>query len=169
MTETSGHSWREGLALAVVGAIILLTCAAGGVLFKFYEARGDAREASAVFDGIAAMGAGSVVMDEGSILAGFFREPFETVVFIFRDGSFLTFSTGHDKLVDFPISWMVESIVKSGRAVSGAILCAHNHFSPVGFTAGDRDSYRYLRGKGFNGVFGIFYTASGRFREMEER
>ena len=111
----------------------------------------------------------SVSVTTGSVISGFFREPFETAVFIFRDGSFLTFSTSDDRAVSVPISWVTESIENTGRAVSDIILCVHNHFSPIGFTPGDKDAYHYLRGKGFRGVFGIYYTASGRFREFEER
>jgi len=111
----------------------------------------------------------SVSITGGSIIKGFFREPFETVVFIFRDGSFLTFSTNDDKSVSVPISWVITSIQRSGRAVSDIILCVHNHFSPSGFTPGDVDAYRYLTGRGFWGVFGIYYPVSGKFREIEER
>jgi len=111
----------------------------------------------------------SVSVTTGSVIFGFFREPFETAVFIFRDGSFLTFSTNDDKAVSVPISWVTESIENTGRAVSDIILCVHNHFSPSGFTPGDTDAYRYLRDKGFRGVFGIYYTATGRFREFEEK
>ena len=111
----------------------------------------------------------SVSVTVGSVISGFFREPFETVVFIFRDGSFLAFSTSDDKAVSAPISWVTESIQKSGRSAADIILCVHNHFSPVGFTPGDIDAYEYLKGKGFRGVFGIYYTASGRFREFEEK
>jgi len=111
----------------------------------------------------------SVSVTAGSVISGFFREPFETAVFIFRDGSFLTFSTNDDKAVSVPISWVVESIQNSGRVASDIILCVHNHFSPAGFTTGDLDAYHYLKGKGFRGVFGIYYTASGRFREFEEK
>lgn len=113
-------------------------------------------------------GSESVSVTGGSVISGFFREPFETAVFIFRDGSFLTFSTSDDKFISVPISWVVESIEKTGRTAPDIILCVHNHFSPIGFTSGDRDAYYYLRGKGFRGVFGIYYTASGKFREMGE-
>jgi len=64
---------------------------------------------------------------------------------------------------------MTETIVKRGQAVSDALLCVHNHFTPIGFTSGDMDARHYLTRKGFVGVFGIYYTASGRFREMEEK
>jgi hypothetical protein len=110
----------------------------------------------------------SVSVTGGSVLPGFFREPFETVVFIFRDGSFLTFSTSDSTRVGVPISWVVESIEGTGRAVSDSILCVHNHFIPVGFSPVDRESDSYLRGKGFRGVFGIYYTTNGKFREIEE-
>jgi len=105
----------------------------------------------------------------GSVISGFFAEPFETLVFIFRDGSFLTFSTNEGGAVGVSISWVADTIKKNGRAVSDIILCVHNHFAPSGFSQADRGSYRYLRGRGFRGVFGIYYTATGRFRELEER
>jgi hypothetical protein len=63
---------------------------------------------------------------------------------------------------------MAEAIRKSGQAVKDALLCVHNHFSPISFTSGDRDARRYLVRKGFAGVFGIYHTASGRFREWED-
>lgn len=111
----------------------------------------------------------SVSVTAGSVISGFFREPFETAVFIFRDGSFLTFSTNDDKAVSVPISWVTEIVQETGRPISDIILCVHNHFSPSGFTTGDKAAYYYLRGKGFRGVFGIYYTANGKFREFEER
>ena len=107
----------------------------------------------------------SVTVTQGDVISGFFREPFETIVFIFRDGSFLTFSTNDDNAVGVPISWVTGMIEKTGRSISDIILCVHNHFQPSGFTSPDVGSYRYLRGKGFRGVFGIFYTATGTFRE----
>jgi len=110
----------------------------------------------------------SVDVTNGSVVAGFFSAAFETVAFIFRDGSFLAFSTNDDKAVTVPISWVVEHIQKTGHAVPDIILCVHNHFSPVGFTPADQDSYWYLKRKGFSGVFGIYYTVSGRFREFKE-
>ena len=111
----------------------------------------------------------SVTVTQGDVISGFFSEPFETIVFIFRDGSFLTFSTNDDNAVGVPISWVTGMIEKTGRSISDIILCVHNHFQPSGFTPADVGSYRYLRGKGFRGVFGIFYTTNGQFREIEER
>jgi len=106
---------------------------------------------------------------DGSEIAGFFTEPFETVVFRFRDGSFLTFSTNEGSAVGVPISWVTETIEKNGHAVSDIVLCVHNHFTPTGFTLADRRSCGYLRDRGFRGVFGIYYTATGRFRELGEK
>lgn len=163
----------ESLGLVVVGCILCLVLAAGGVMLKFYDAQADAKEGAAIFDGIETSGNGaSVLIKEGTIWNGcpkFFSEPFETVVFIFRNGHWISFTTQHDVIIDCPVSFMVTTIQKSGRTTLDVFFCVHNHFAPVGFTPGDKGAYHYLRGKGFRGVFGIYYTATGRFREMEER
>lgn len=158
------------MALVVVGCLVVLAASVVGIMLQFSAAQQEGLEASAVFDGLGANTVqDSARMTAGSVLSGFFREPFETVVFIFRDGSFLTFSTNDEKSVAAPTSWLVESIQKTGRVVPGIVFCVHNHFSPLGFTPGDRDAYRYLKGKGFRGVFGIYYTATGKFREIGEK
>jgi hypothetical protein len=100
---------------------------------------------------------------EGSICKAVFTEPFETVVFLFRDGSFLTYSTHDDKIIDAPISVLADEVINSGRFLEDCLLIVHNHFSPVGFTQGDETCYEFLKRKGFRGVFGIYYPATGRF------
>ena len=156
----------------VVACILVLILGAAGTILKFHEAQADAREGAEVFDGIEpSFGGESVVVKEGTIWLGcppFFSEPFETVVFLFRDGSWMSFTTQHSAVIDCPLSIMAEAIRKSGRAVKDALLCVHNHFSPISFTSGDKDAYRYLAGQGFAGVFGIYYTAMGKFREWED-
>jgi hypothetical protein len=160
------------MALVVVIAIAVLACGAAGVLVKFYESRVISQEAAAVFDGIAPTGSGeSVLVKEGSIWRGapkFFSEPFETVVFVFRDGRWVSFSTQHAEFIDCPVSMMVEAITKGGRKVADIAFCVHNHFSPIGFTPGDKDARYYLDRKNFRGIFGIYYPANDSFREMED-
>jgi hypothetical protein len=160
----------ESMALVVVGCILILALGAGSIMLKLLEARTEARETMAVFDGIEGNpSADSVLITSGNVFKSFFREPFESVVFIFRDGTFLTYSTQHDKAIEVPISWIAENIVQNGHSIPAILLCVHNHFTPVGFTPGDKDSYRYLRGRGFRGIFAIYYTVSGKLRTMEER
>jgi len=162
----------ENMALVVVACILVIILGAAGVVLRFQEAQANAREGAAVFDGIEPSGNGAaVIVKEGTLWLGypaFFSEPFETVVFVFRDGRWVSFTTQHDVIIDCPVSLMVEAIVKHGRLISDALFCVHNHFTPIGFTSGDRDARRYLVRKGFAGVFGIYHTASGRFREWEE-
>jgi len=160
------------MALVVVACILVLCAGAAGIFLQFAEARQDAAEAAAIFDGAEFIGSGdSVLIKQGVIWKGspaFFTEPFETVVFVFRNGSWVSFTTQHAEAIDCPISLMVEAIIKSGRRIEDITHCVHNHFTPRGFTSGDMDARHYLARKGFAGVFGIYYPASERFKEWED-
>jgi len=165
------------LALVVIACILILACAGAIVVIKFNETRMDGQEAAAILDEesknlqgkTGVMLAETVMIGEGDICSAFFREPFETVVFMFRDGKFITFSTGHEKTIAIPsVGWIVEQIKARGRRIEDCMFVVHNHFSPAGFSESDLMTWKYLCRKGFSGVFGIYYTASGRFRSVED-
>lgn len=131
---------------------------------------------SIMFDGFGPTGSlDDVIVCRGSLIGPkaarltFFSEPFETVIFIFGNLEWMTFSTGDDRIINAPVSWMVERIMAAGYEMSDITHCVHNHFSPVGFTVGDINVYRYLKRSGFRGVFGIYYTATGEFSAIKER
>ena len=156
------------LALVFVACILIFAAAAGGVLLKFHEARLDAADAGAMLDNEDSSVAESVAIEQGSLCKGIFRDPFEKVVFLFRDGTFLVFSTGHEKAVLVPIAWILHFIEESGRDIKDCLLIVHNHFSPMGFSESDLQTYQYLYRKGFRGVFGIYYPSTGKFRGVED-
>ena len=150
--------------LVFIGVILILAGAAAGVLLKFHEARLDAAQAGAMIDAVDVDMAEVVNIGEGSLCKLIFREPFESVVFLFRDGSFVVFSTGHDKAIAVPASWLLDYIRETGRDIKDCLLVVHNHFAPTGFSESDLQTWHYLVRNGFTGVFGIYYPASGRFR-----
>lgn len=160
---------QSSLALVFVGALLLFLIGGAGIIFKFSAERAESANASAVIDGIEPTPGGKTLYaGEGSICKAVFTEPFETVCFLFRDGSFLTFTTQDDRMIDAPIAILLAEVSESGRFIEDCLLIVHNHFTPVGFSPGDMRSYHYLRDKGFRGVFGIYYTTTGRFLGLED-
>lgn len=172
MSRPNPRNLTINMAAVIVGAILLFALVGTIIMLKVYSDKADAVSGSATFDGIGQPQIGvQLYRSEGKLWEGcpaFFSEPFETVVFIFRDGKYLTYSTHDEKHINVPISVIAEDIVKSGHPIRECLLCVHNHFSPVGFTRGDEAAFEYLKRKGFKGVFGIYYTATGRFLGVED-
>lgn len=160
------------MALVTVICIVILAIGSVAVLYNYYGDKVEASTASATFDGTGPVEVGvQLYRTAGKIWEGcprFFSEPFETVVFIFRDGDYLAYSTHDAHHINVPISTIADDIRKCGLDVRACTHCVHNHFSPIGFTRGDEASFEYLKRKGFRGVFGIWYTATGRFLGVEE-
>jgi len=145
------------LALVFVGCLLILAATGGGIFLTFQAAQHPAPLVKSIYG------------TEGNLWLTMFREPFETVVFLFRDGSVVTFSTHDAATIDAPISMLVDYLKKSGRSLKDCLIVVHNHFTPAGFTMGDESSYGYLKFRGFRGVFGIYYTATGRFLGVSDR
>lgn len=121
----------------------------------------------ASFDGTIPQDPLTLYQTEWNIYASMFKEPFETAVFMFKDGTILTYSTHEASRVGVAAQTIVEWTKKSGKNIKDCLLVVHNHFSPAGFTDSDRYTYNYLKNKGFKGVFGIYYTATGMFQAIE--
>ena len=156
------------MALVFAGVIILLVLGAVGVFFRFYEARTNAARANAVLDGLASAGQAPVYSSTENLYAGWFSETFETVVFMFRDGTKRSFTSREAGRIDMPAATYGEQFRREGRRVSDIELCIHNHFTPIGFTEGDKLVWRHLKGEGFKGTFRIYYTATGEVKDMKE-
>lgn len=158
--------FEAGVVIFCIAAICVSACY---LTYEITKADYLAKRAEAVFDAIEPTAQSKTLFcGEGSLCAAMFKEPFETVIFFFRDGSFLTYSTRDDKLIDAPISFIYDAVLETGRSIADCLLVVHNHFSPMGFSPGDQRSYEYLKAKGFHGVFGIYYPATGRFVGVEE-
>jgi hypothetical protein len=160
------------LAIRAAGAfalVVLITI----VLFKVFPAKEEplfllsdnAEHAS--FDGTLPQDPLTLYQSEWNIYAAMFKEPFETAMFLFSDGSVMTFSTHEVNRVGVATQTIIEWIKKMGKNIGDCVVVAHNHFTPAGFTDSDRYTYNYLKSAGFKGVFGIYYTATGIFQAIE--
>lgn len=121
-----------------------------------------------VFNAILHPYAETVYITKGNIYKGFFKEPFETAIFIFRDsennedGDFVTFSTHHEKMINVEAWAVVDYLKKDGKDIKDCEKILHNHSTPMPFTPGNDKFERAIRALGFEGKFGIFYTFNGK-------
>jgi hypothetical protein len=156
-----------GLAFRVLFGFILVGVVAASLLFWQYQKKVVLLETFDGFDGTF-QESQTLYISQGSIYSTFFKEPFETVVFIFPDGSFSSYSTHDDGKISASINTIVESLEKSGKRIVDCEKVVHNHFTPIGFTEADKRTYGFLKAKGFHGVFAIYYTVTGKFLILEK-
>jgi len=98
-----------------------------------------------------------------------FTEPFESVLFLFRDGTIFIYTTHEENIISIPSGVLLQRFQELKRDPKDILLVVHNHLDPGRFSALDIAFYYRLRGYGFNGVFGIYYPASNHFVELKER
>lgn len=85
-----------------------------------------------------------------------FREAFETVIFVFRDGTAYAFTSSIDFGVLIPPAVIIGYFKRDGKEVSDLIIVIHNHIYPGGFSDKDKQFCRYLRSLGFKGHFLLY-------------
>jgi hypothetical protein len=110
----------------------------------------------------------TLYMTQGNLCETYFREPFETVLFVTYDLTVFSFSTQEAARIGVSSPTIVERIMQAGYDVKDIAVVVHNHFTPAGFTDADKATYQYLKGRGFTGAFGIWYTATKRFERIKE-
>jgi hypothetical protein len=110
-----------------------------------------------------------VYVTSGYLFPRFFKEPFETVVFLFKDGQFMTFSTHQEKSIEWPVESMMERIKKGGLKLEDCIWIVHNHFGLAPFSQANTCTLSILQRNGFSGEFSIYYTASKKVRSKETK
>lgn len=107
----------------------------------------------------------TVYIKKGNLFKEFFREPFESAVFIFKDGTFYVFSTHHEIGIFYPVAYILDYFKKNGKDMKDVAIIVHNHQEPTPFSPGNNTVYHYLKNRGFNGLFIIYYPFSGKIRE----
>jgi len=111
----------------------------------------------------------ALYISTGNLYKGFFSEPCETALFIFRDGTFFTFTTQDRDRINAPPAQIYDYLVnKNKQSISDAVFIIHHHSAPALFSDGDKRFYQYMKDKGFHGYFIIYYTFSGKVRIWEE-
>jgi len=110
----------------------------------------------------------SVYIKTGNIYKGFFKEPFETILFIFKDGDFFTFTNQYADEIHLPIGYLEEFLKKQGKKIEDIEIVIHNHNTPNNFSLPNHQYYYRLKKRGFNGKFKIYYPFNGLVRDYKE-
>jgi hypothetical protein len=106
---------------------------------------------------------------EGNLYRAYFKEPFESALVFYRDGTVFSFTTHDSYIINIPPEYVYDYLVKQkNKPINEVLFIVHNHDRPASFSTGDKDFYHYMKAKGFNGYFIIYYTFSGRIKILEE-
>jgi len=93
----------------------------------------------------------------------FFDEPYEKVIFIFTDQTWIGFHTYNEYQINLHPPYFIEAIEREcGKDVKDIATIIHNHPTPRRFTPGDNRVYNYFLDAGFRGAFMIYYPFSKR-------
>ena len=110
----------------------------------------------------------SVYIKAGNIYKGFFTEPFETILFIFKDGDFFTFTNNYENKVHIPIGYLEDFLKKQGKKIEDIEIAIHNHNTPHSFSPHNHQYYHRLKRRGFKGHFKIYHPFNGKVEDIEE-
>lgn len=102
---------------------------------------------------------------EGSIeWDQFFEDPYEVLIFIFKDQQWISFDTQEEGRINLHPSTMIHEIEARGRSIKDVATIIHNHPIPTRFTTGNNFVFRYFKDAGFDGFFMIYYPFSKKTR-----
>ena len=110
----------------------------------------------------------TVYIKEGNVYKGFFTEPFETMLFIFKNGDFIAFTNQYEKKVHLPIGYLEEYLKKQNKKIEDIVIAIHNHNIPARFSPKNNKYYHQLKWKGFKGYFCIYYPFDGKVRILKD-
>jgi len=98
----------------------------------------------------------------GNIFASFFKEPVETILFIFKDGTYIAFTSLDEDFIAIPANAIVDFIAERHESLADAVFIVHNHRIPSPFSESDNRTYQYFKDRGFVGLYMIYFTGSGK-------
>jgi len=117
-------------------------------------------------DGYAGNG-DAIYVTEANIFRQCFKEPFERIVFVMKDGNSLTYTTHHEHSIRLSYAYFRQSIMKKGYKIVDIIYCIHNHLIKPVFSQADINFYRYMRNDGFTGIFALYHQPTKRIIPYE--
>jgi len=110
----------------------------------------------------------TIYITQGNIYKGFFTEPFETLLIVFKDGDFITFSSHHAYWITMSFGWLGDFLKKNNKKIKDIKIIIHNHLIPTRFTEGNKYFYRKFKEAGFQGLFCIYYPATEMVKILED-
>ena len=102
----------------------------------------------------------TVYVTEASIFRECFKEPFERIAFVMKDGNAITYTTHDEYCVATSYGRIRYSLKEKGYQISDVIFCIHNHLISPFFSKADKDFCRWMRNDGFTGIFAIYHYPS---------
>jgi hypothetical protein len=91
-----------------------------------------------------------------------FKEPCETLVIIFKDGSCLLFSEGREESVEISAG-MIETLLKElSYRMADIEIIIHNHLKPEWFSPQDKKFCHQLVKFGFKGKFLVYFPSRNK-------
>lgn len=107
-----------------------------------------------------------IYVTKGLLFPDFFKEPFETAVFVLKDGRFYTFSSHHEHGIYLygGGSVIIEYLKKEGINIEDVAIVIHNHLTPASFSPINHRFFHQLQQAGFKGFFAIYYPFSKKVR-----
>jgi len=139
---------NDKLAFIVMAVVVVLL---GSFWSGFYASNGD-----------------TVYITESNIFNQCFKEPFERIVFVMKDGNAITYTTHHEPFVIMSYGWFRQALKKRDYQISDIIYCIHNHLCSPKFSPRDKELYRWMKNDGFAGVFALYHQPTKRVIIYEE-
>lgn len=97
----------------------------------------------------------------------YFTDPVERLVFIFRNGQAVCFTSYLDLAVEGTEALLTEHFATRGFAPADILIIIHNHLYSFQFSLRDKRCCAYFRSHGFRGHF-LLYGPSRRIAELKE-
>lgn len=104
------------------------------------------------------IGGGNLIADN------FFKEPFESAVFIFYNYDYIEVTNNLVEEVKIPIDLLESEFKRNNHTISDCLFIVHNHLKPSTFSYKDIQFYNSIHARGFNGLFAIYYPFYREFR-----
>jgi len=106
-------------------------------------------------------------MAKGNLFDGVLKPPSELAFFLFKDGDFFVVTNDLENSIFIPDT--ENFFRKQGKEIKDLILVYHNHNIPSRFSKIDIRFYRYLKKRGFKGIFGIYYPFNKTVKILNDR
>lgn len=97
-----------------------------------------------------------------NIYADWFKDTHERCFIIMNNGTRFELTTFEEKEIHGTIGQIEELIEEHGYIWKDVMLVIHNHFFFPRFSEQDLKTYYYIKRRGFNGIFAVYITSSGR-------
>lgn len=101
-----------------------------------------------------------VYASRGNIFNKAFKEPFESIYFVFYNGDWLRLTTHYGPSTFIDAYYILNFLKKEKRNLEDVAIIIHNHFARPILSDGNRIAMKRLKGMGFRGSFCIYVTGT---------